>query len=165
MGTFCGIPAMLTGEAFATYLTKRGINLHQITRVSNECVSLIQGLRSYRVHFNGEYQDFPVIRLLGELNAQRLRCDDACFDYSSELADVSVGGKIPPELLLRHLSNVVFVRTKSGVELVRIAQKSRLLHTSRLSRLGLRGLRLFPPFRRKRNRYLKSHSNTTQSHE
>ncbi len=157
MGTFCGIPAMLTAEAFAAYLTKHGINLHQITRVSNECVSLIQGLRSYRVHFNGGYRDFPVIRLLGELNAQRISCDETCFDYSSELADVSVGGKIPPELPLRHLSNVVFVRTKIGIELVRIAQKSRLLHISPLSRFGLIGLRLFPPFRRKRTRYLKSH--------
>ena len=60
---------------------------------------------------------------------------------------------MPPELPPRYVSNALFVRTQVGEELADIARKSRLLHMRKMGSLCLRGLRLFPPYWRKRGRY------------
>jgi coenzyme F420-reducing hydrogenase beta subunit len=153
LGTFCGIPAMLTAESFAKHIAERGVPLDKIIRVTSACTSLLKGVRSYRVHTATGHVDFSVLRLLRDLQRERLRCDDTCFDYSSDLADLSVGGTIPPELPPRYVSNALFVRTAAGEELVDIAQQSRLIGTRKMGALFLRGLRLFPPYWRKRARY------------
>ncbi len=153
LGTFCGIPAMLTAESFAKYVSEKGVPLDKITRVTTACASLLKGIRTYRVHTTAGQVDFSVLMLLRDLQKERLRCDENCFDYSSDLADLSVGGTIPPELPPRYLSNALFVRTTAGEELLEIAKRSRLIGTRKMGSLFLRGLRLFPPYWRKRNRY------------
>ncbi len=153
IGTFCGIPAMLTAESFAKHITERGVPLDKITRVTTACTSLLQGIRTYRVQTTAGHIDFPILFLLRDLEKERLRCDENCFDYSSDLADISVGGTIPPELPPRYVSNALFVRTQVGEELVNLACNSRLLHVRKMGSLFLRGLRLFPPYWRKRSRY------------
>ncbi len=155
IGTFCGIPAMLTAESFAAHITKHKVPLDKITHVTSVCSSLFQGVRAYRVHTTMGSVDFPVLFLLRDLQKERLRCSENCFDYSSDLADISVGGTIPPELPLRYISNALFVRTSVGEELVELACNSRLLSTRKMGSLFLRGLRLFPPYWRKRTRYRK----------
>jgi coenzyme F420-reducing hydrogenase beta subunit len=153
IGTFCGIPAMLTAESFAAHIAKRGVPLHKITRVTSASTSLLQGIRTYRVHTTTGTVDFPVLFLLRDLQKERIPCDENCFDYSADLADISVGGTIPPELPPRYVSNSLFIRTQVGEELVDIARKSRLVATREMGSLFLRGLRLFPPYWRKRARY------------
>ena len=158
LGTFCGIPSLLTAEAFASFLRSRNILLEEIQRVTTESTSIRQGVRSYRIHLRDSHLDIPVLQLLGELSKERIQCDSRCFDYSADLADISVGGSIPPELPQRNLSNTLFVRTKVGEALLKTAQEAKLLHTRPLGRLGRHGLKLFPPFRKKRSRYLSLHS-------
>jgi coenzyme F420 hydrogenase subunit beta len=153
IGTFCGIPAMLTAESFAKHIAEQGVPLHKVDRVTTACASLLKGIRTYRVHTAAGHIDFSILTLLRVLQKERLRCDENCFDYSSDLADISVGGTIPPELPPRYVSNALFARTKVGEELVEIARKSRILHVRKMGSLFLRGLRLFPPYWRKRTRY------------
>jgi coenzyme F420-reducing hydrogenase beta subunit len=157
LGAFCGIPSLLTAESFASYLERRGVSLTKIKQVSTVSTSISQGVRSYRVHLREGYVDVPVFRLLGELSSERIRCDSRCFDYSADLADISVGGSIPPEIPTRNLSNALFVRTRIGEALVKLAQDANILHTRSLGKLGLMGLKLFPPYRRKRSKYLSHH--------
>jgi coenzyme F420-reducing hydrogenase beta subunit len=159
LGTFCGIPALLSAEGFASYLIHQGVPLENITRVSTEVVSLFEGLRSYRIHLGEKHLDYPIIRLLGEIKENRIHCDRNCFDYTSELADLSVGGTIPPELPEQYLSNALFIRTNEGAELVQKAEDMRILHTRPLGCFGQLGLTLFPPYQRKRARYLRYHNN------
>jgi len=156
LGTFCGIPSMLTAEGFASLIAEK-TPLDMVARVSSEAIPLLKGARSYRVHTrDGRVLEFPVLQLLRKLGRSggRLPCPMDCFDYSAELADLSVGGTLPPELPTRYLSNVLLVRTRMGEQLVQTARRMGLLHASPLGRLRMWALRLFPPFRRKRSRYL-----------